>query len=38
VLDDLRQNYRAIQLVFDGDAPGLHVPDQGVERVKRSAG
>jgi ABC-2 type transport system ATP-binding protein len=34
-LDDLRQNYRRIQLVFDGDAPepAFHTP--GIARVSR---
>jgi ABC-2 type transport system ATP-binding protein len=36
VLDDLRQNYRRIQLVFDGDAPAYTFQTKGVERVKRS--
>ena len=35
-LDDLRQNYRRIQLVFDGDAPSYTFQTRGVERVKRS--
>ena len=35
-LDDLRQNYRRIQLVFDGDAPAYTFQARGVERVKRS--
>ncbi|HZI79007.1 MAG TPA: ABC transporter ATP-binding protein [Vicinamibacterales bacterium] len=36
VLDDLRQNYRRIQLVFDGEAPDYTFQTKGVERVKRS--
>ena len=36
VLDDLRQSYRRIQLVFDGDAPDYTFQAKGVERVKRS--
>jgi ABC-2 type transport system ATP-binding protein len=36
VLDDLRQNYRRIQLVFDGDAPAHTFETRGVERVKRT--
>jgi ABC-2 type transport system ATP-binding protein len=35
-LDDLRQNYRRIQLVFDGDAPAYTFQVKGVERVKRA--
>ena len=35
-LDDLRQNYRRIQLVFDGDAPAYTFETKGVERVKRA--
>ena len=36
VLDDLRQNYRRIQLVFDGDAPAHTFETKGVERVRRA--
>ena len=36
VLDDLRQNYRRIQLVFDGEAPHYTFQTKGVERVRRS--
>jgi ABC-2 type transport system ATP-binding protein len=36
VLDDLRQNYRRIQLVFDGEAPAYTFQTKGVARVKRS--
>jgi ABC-2 type transport system ATP-binding protein len=36
VLDDLRQNYRRIQLVFDGEAPDYAFQTKGVQRVKRS--
>ena len=36
VLDDLRQNYRRIQLVFDGDAPAYTFEAKGVQRVRRS--
>ena len=32
-LDDLRESYRRIQLVFDGDAPAVRAP--GVVRVRR---
>ena len=35
-LDDLRQQYRRIQLVFDGDAPAFSFQSKGVERVRRS--
>jgi ABC-2 type transport system ATP-binding protein len=35
VLDDLRQRYRRIQLVFDGDAPEPAFRAPGVERVQR---
>ena len=35
-LDDLRQNYRRIQLVFNGDAPVHTFETKGVERVKRA--
>jgi ABC-2 type transport system ATP-binding protein len=34
-LDDLRENYRRIQLVFDGDAPEPAFRAPGVERVRR---
>ena len=34
-LDDLRERYRRIQLVFDGDAPDVSFQAPGVERVKR---
>ena len=34
-LDDLRENFRRIQLVFDGDAPELTFRAPGVERVQR---
>jgi ABC-2 type transport system ATP-binding protein len=34
-LDDLRQNYRRIQLVFDGDAPEPAFKAAGIERVWR---
>jgi ABC-2 type transport system ATP-binding protein len=36
VLDDLRQHYRRIQLVFDGEAPVYTFQTKGVARVKRS--
>ena len=36
VLDDLRQHYRRIQLVFDGEAPAYTFQTKGVARVKRS--
>jgi len=35
-LDDLRQNYRRIQLVFDGPAPAFTFESPGVERVQRT--
>ena len=34
-LDDLRKNFRRIQLVFDGDAPEPAFRAPGVERVRR---
>jgi ABC-2 type transport system ATP-binding protein len=34
-LDDLRENFRRIELVFDGDAPDLTFRAPGVERVQR---
>jgi ABC-2 type transport system ATP-binding protein len=34
-LDDLRENFRRIQLVFDGDAPEPAFRAAGVERVRR---
>ena len=34
-LDDLRESYRRIQLVFDGDAPEATFRAPGVERVRR---
>jgi ABC-2 type transport system ATP-binding protein len=34
-LDDLRENFRRIQLVFDGDAPEKAFRAPGVERVRR---
>jgi ABC-2 type transport system ATP-binding protein len=34
-LDDLRERYRHVQLVFDGDAPQPALRAPGVERVKR---
>jgi len=34
-LDDVRENYRRIQLVFDGDAPQADFRAPGVERVRR---
>ena len=34
-LDDLRERYRRIQLVFDGDAPEPAFRSPGVERVRR---
>ena len=34
-LDDLRENYRRIQLVFEGDAPDPTFRAPGVERVRR---
>jgi ABC-2 type transport system ATP-binding protein len=35
-LDDLRESYRRIQLVFDGNAPDYTFETKGVERVRRS--
>ncbi len=34
-LDDLRENFRRIQLVFDADAPAVTFRSPGVERVQR---
>jgi ABC-2 type transport system ATP-binding protein len=34
-LDDLRQNYRRIQLVFEGDAPNVKFHAAGVRRMQR---
>ena len=34
-LDDLRANYRRIQLVFDGDAPNVKFHSSGVRRLQR---
>ena len=34
-LDDLRENYRRIQLVFDGEAPAATLATPGVLRVRR---
>jgi ABC-2 type transport system ATP-binding protein len=34
-LDDLRERYRRVQLVFDGDAPDVTFRAPGVERVRR---
>jgi ABC-2 type transport system ATP-binding protein len=34
-LDDLRERYRRVQLVFDGDAPEPAFRSPGVERVRR---
>ena len=34
-LDDLRENFRRIELVFDDDAPALTFRAPGVERVQR---
>ena len=34
-LDDVRENFRRIQLVFDGDAPDAAFRAPGVERVRR---
>jgi ABC-2 type transport system ATP-binding protein len=36
VLDDLREKFRRVQLVFDGDAPEAAFQGLGVARVKRS--
>ena len=35
-LDELRENFRRIQLVFDGDAPNPAVRAPGIERVQRN--
>jgi len=35
-LDDLRERYRRVQLVFDGDAPAAAFRSPGVERIRRS--
>ena len=35
MLDDLRERYRRIQLVFDGDAPDMTFRSPGVERIRR---
>jgi ABC-2 type transport system ATP-binding protein len=35
-LDDLRDQYRRVQLVFDGQAPEATFRSPGVERVQRS--
>jgi ABC-2 type transport system ATP-binding protein len=35
-LDELRENFRRVQLVFDGDAPKFTFRSRGVERVERS--
>ena len=35
-LDDLRERYRRVQLVFDGQAPAATFRSPGVERVQRS--
>jgi ABC-2 type transport system ATP-binding protein len=35
-LDDLRERFRRVQLVFDGDAPAASFRAPGVERVTRS--
>ncbi len=34
-LDDLRENYRRIQMVFEGDAPEPAFRSPGIERVRR---
>ena len=34
-LDDLRESYRRIELVFDGDAPSVQFRSPGVARVER---
>ena len=34
-LEDLRENYRRIQLVFDGEAPEPAFRAPGIERVRR---
>jgi ABC-2 type transport system ATP-binding protein len=34
-LDDLRESYRRIELVFDGDAPAVQFRSAGVARVER---
>jgi ABC-2 type transport system ATP-binding protein len=35
-LDDLRENFRRVQLVFDGEAPAAAFDGPGVARVRRS--
>jgi ABC-2 type transport system ATP-binding protein len=35
-LDDLRERYRRVQIVFDGEAPAVTFRAPGVERVQRS--
>ena len=35
-LDDLRERYQRVQLVFAGDAPGVHLKSPGVVRVQRA--
>jgi ABC-2 type transport system ATP-binding protein len=35
-LDELRENFRRVQLVFDGEAPKFTFRSRGVERVERS--
>src|SRR5262249_27431560 len=36
LLDDLRERFRRVQIVFDGDAPAVTFRTPGVERVRRS--
>jgi ABC-2 type transport system ATP-binding protein len=35
-LDELRENFRRVQLVFDGEAPKLTLKSRGIERVQRN--
>src|SRR4029079_12757682 len=35
-LDDLRENFRRVQLVFDGEAPAAAFEAPGITRVRRS--
>ena len=35
-LDDLRESFRRVQLVFDGDAPAVAFEAPGITRVRRS--
>jgi len=35
-LDDLRENFRRVQLVFDGEAPAAAFEAPGITRVRRA--